>query len=67
MKKLTAFLLAALMAFGFAGCGAGDPTNVDAAREDTFILGLDDAFPPMGYVDPQTGDIVGFDLSLIHI
>jgi len=28
------------------------------------VLGLDQAFPPMGYVDTQTGDIVGFDIDL---
>lgn len=28
------------------------------------VLGLDKAFPPMGYVDTQTGDLVGFDIDL---
>lgn len=28
------------------------------------ILGLDDAFPPMGFVDTQTGELVGFDIDL---
>ena len=64
MKKLTAILLAAFMAFGFAGCGADNSANANATPEKTFVLGLDDAFPPMGYVDPETGDIVGFDIDL---
>lgn len=28
------------------------------------VLGLDKAFPPMGYVDTETGDLVGFDIDL---
>lgn len=28
------------------------------------VLGLDDAFPPMGYVDPKTGKLVGFDIDV---
>ncbi|MFU0832469.1 MAG: Amino acid ABC transporter substrate-binding protein [Oscillospiraceae bacterium] len=28
------------------------------------VLGLDKAFPPMGYVDTETGEIVGFDIDL---
>ncbi len=28
------------------------------------VLGLDDAFPPMGFVDTQTGDLVGFDIDV---
>lgn len=28
------------------------------------VLGLDKAFPPMGYVDTQTGELVGFDIDL---
>ena len=27
-------------------------------------LGMDDAFPPMGYTDPETGDIIGFDVDV---
>jgi polar amino acid transport system substrate-binding protein len=29
-----------------------------------FILGLDASFPPMGFVDADTGEIVGFDIDL---
>ena len=30
----------------------------------TLVLGLDDAFPPMGYKDTETGDIIGFDIDI---
>ncbi len=45
-----------------------------AAQEDTslqdildkgqFILGLDASFPPMGFVDADSGEITGFDIDL---
>lgn len=28
------------------------------------IMGVDDEFPPMGYIDTQTGDLIGFDIDL---
>lgn len=30
----------------------------------TLVLGLDDAFPPMGYKDTETGEIIGFDIDI---
>ncbi len=30
----------------------------------TFILGLDDSFPPMGFRDTETNEIVGFDIDV---
>ena len=30
----------------------------------TLVLGLDDASPPMGYKDTETGDIIGFDIDI---
>ena len=30
----------------------------------TLVLGLDDAFPPRGYKDTETGDIIGFDIDI---
>ncbi|MBQ2766820.1 MAG: transporter substrate-binding domain-containing protein [Clostridia bacterium] len=50
------------------------PNDSEAAADDTslqyildkgtFILGLDPAFPPMGYTDETSGDLVGFDIDL---
>ena len=37
-------------------------TKVESAGQ--LILGLDDAFPPMGFVDTQTGELVGFDIDV---
>ena len=56
MKKITAFLFAALMVVSlFAGCAAKD--------NGKFIVGLDDSFPPMGFRD-ENKEIVGVDIDL---
>ncbi len=56
MKKITAFLFAALMVVSlFAGCAAKD--------NGKFIVGLDDSFPPMGFRD-ENNEIVGVDIDL---
>lgn len=72
MKRLIALLLAALMlTLVLAGCGGNKNdangeddswTKVEAAGK--FVLGLDDSFPPMGYRDTETGEIIGFDIDL---
>ncbi len=58
------------------GCGSANNTDKDpqqTAQTDTswqdiqdkgyFVMGLDDAFPPMGYRD-ENNEIVGFDIDL---
>ena len=68
MKKFLAVLLAALLLCGvLAGCGgnggSGDNSLQYVKDKGTLILGLDDAFPPMGFTD-ENGDIVGFDIDV---
>lgn len=36
-------------------------TVLDAGK---LVLGLDTSFPPMGFIDPATGETVGFDIDL---
>ena len=43
---------------------AADTSWEDIKEKGHFILGLDDAFPPMGYRDEETNEIVGFDIDL---
>lgn len=75
MKKLMAVVLAGVLAvcFVLSGCG-GDtptPTATPAADEslqkvldkDELIIGLDVAFPPMGFLN-EKNEIVGFDVDL---
>ena len=71
MKKIVAFLLAVTMLGMFAGCannnqgsdGTDDSwTKVEQAGK--LVMGMDEAFPPMGYKDTQTGEIIGFDIDV---
>lgn len=71
MKKIIAILLAVGMMAAFAGCGktgnaasASDDSWKKVQQAGKLVVGLDDAFPPMGYVDTKTGGIIGFDVDL---
>lgn len=62
MKKLIALVLMLMMATtGFAFAQDNSVENITG--KGTFILGLDDSFPPMGYRNEQ-GEIVGFDIDV---
>ena len=56
MKKVVASVMAvATLALAFAGCGKKESTK--------FVVGFDQEFPPMGFVD-ENGQYAGFDLDL---
>lgn len=70
--KAVALLL--ILVFALAGCGApADDTGADGGEDGaggsildgktTFVVGLDDSFPPMGFRDDDN-NIVGFDVDL---
>ncbi len=67
---LCVLLLALLASLALmTGCGNNDAQNGDAdadgqdAAKETLVVGLDDAFAPMGFRDEQ-GNLVGFDIDL---
>jgi polar amino acid transport system substrate-binding protein len=64
-KSLVPFLLLIVFAVLLSGCSktGGDNSLKDIKKKGSFVLGLDDSFPPMGFRD-QSGDIVGFDIDL---
>ena len=65
MKKMFAVLLVLLLALtGFAF--AEDASVEKIQTKGTFILGLDDSFPPMGFRD-ENNDIVGFDIDVAKV
>ena len=57
MKKSLMWLAAGLGALVMAGCSPADKSS------NTFVLGLDDSFPPMGFRD-ENHEIVGYDIDL---
>ncbi len=71
-----AMMMVAMLAV-FAGCGSSSNTNGGTADsgtaqdnslqnvldKGTFVLGLDDSFPPMGFRD-ENNNIVGFDIDV---
>lgn len=75
MRRRIALLLVLGLAMGlFVGCGQADnagspePADADTSWQEIqdkgyFIVGLDDAFPPMGFRDDKN-EIVGFDIDL---
>lgn len=73
MKKKIALLLAAVifvLSLSLAACTGNENKNdVDmekvkaAANDGVLVVGLDPAFPPMGFRD-ENGELVGFDLDL---
>lgn len=69
-KKLVMFLTIAVIAgILISGCtsansGSGKDESWEYIKnKGEFIVGLDDAFPPMGFKD-ENGEIVGFDIDL---
>lgn len=69
--KIAAFSMVSVVAFSLVGCG-DRKTNTNESEattetlsKDVLIVGLDDAFPPMGYRD-ENGEIVGFDIDLAN-
>ena len=74
MKRKLCLLFALVMMMGAfaAGCGnsgngggeadPGDTSLSDIEAKGNLVLGLDDAFPPMGFQDGN--EIVGFDIDL---
>ncbi len=76
MKKKLALILILCLSLGLfmTGCSktdsdAGAPVGEDTSWTDIkdrgyFIVGLDDAFPPMGFREQGTNEIIGFDIDL---
>lgn len=67
MKKLFSLIMVAVMVLSLAACQkneSGEDNSLKYIQDNgKLILGLDDAFPPMGFRD-ENNEIVGFDIDL---
>lgn len=71
MKKILVLFLVTMLAVAVIGCSgeqgdkpAQDDNSLQEVKETgELVVGLDDAFPPMGFRG-ENGDIVGFDIDL---
>lgn len=67
MKKVFAIALTVLAIFALGGAKKSKKAPKDPVAElkarGTFVLGLDDSFPPLGYRDDDN-NIVGYDIDL---
>lgn len=66
-RRLFGLMLAVVLVaglFAFSGCSNTSESGTNANNDDkTFVVGLDDSFPPMGFRDDKN-EIVGFDVDL---
>jgi|CZCA01.1.fsa_nt_gi polar amino acid transport system substrate-binding protein len=75
LRRRLALIMVLCLAMGlFVGCGQADngatpdPADTDTSWQEIqdkgyFVMGLDDAFPPMGFRD-ENNEIVGFDIDM---
>lgn len=69
-KSLLILVLCFSLLLIVSGCGSqeaqeqGDTSWQDIKDKGHFVVGLDDAFPPMGFREAGTNEIVGFDIDL---
>lgn len=61
-KSILAILLALVMVFSLAACGGADSAEGDVP---VLKVGTEPTFPPFDTTDPETQEIVGFDMDLI--
>lgn len=65
MKKIFAAILVLMMAL--TGVAFAEDASISYIQDKgTFILGLDDSFPPMGFRD-ENNEIVGFDIDVAKV
>ncbi len=63
MKRLMLIALVLVVASGFAFAGGGQE---EEGRPESITVATDATWPPMEFVDPETGELVGFDIDLIN-
>lgn len=65
-KNIVLIALVSLLLLSLAGCKgntSGNASSESTLDKDTWIIGLDDSFAPMGFRD-ENGELVGFDVDM---
>ncbi len=63
-KRILSLICAAAVGFGVIAAGLTSCGDKKGDERKTFTVGFDAEFPPYGYKDEETGEYIGFDLSL---
>ncbi len=63
MKRIAAILTAIAFLGGLAGAALAADTLAEVKKKGVLVCGVKDSLPPFGYVDPQTREIVGYDID----
>ena len=61
MKKVLALLLTVAFVAGLAGIALAEDTYDAVKKKGVLVVGVKDASPGFGYIDPKTREIVGYD------
>lgn len=61
MKNLRFVLIMLVGILLLTACGGEDVATKD---KESYVMGMDNTFAPMGFIDPETGELVGFDVDL---
>jgi len=64
MKKLIALMMALVLMMSCSAALAEDTSLADIQAKGKLVMGFDEAYPPMGFVDEETGEHIGFDIDL---
>ncbi len=64
MKKILAFLLAAVLCISFAACGEKQVAEEPEANAKNFVIATDKGFSPFEFQDAD-GNIVGIDMDIL--
>lgn len=63
MKKLGTLALALVLVVMMCGAAAAADTLAEVKKKGVLVAGVKDSLPPFGYVDPNTREIVGYDID----
>ena len=63
MKKILAILLTVAFVTGLAGIALAEDTYDAVKKKGVLVVGVKDASPGFGYIDPKTREIVGYDVD----